>query len=188
MPPTWLLDSRILAAVIGAAAVALGWFVTARREKGAERRARLQRERDMSAAIAAEIGAHVEALQMFDLEEHWRMAVVRMEADPNYVITVPRERRDVMFRALIEEVTVLPDAAIGAVVRYYVQLFAVEAIVGDLRSSAFRERMTQPQRIAMYTDYIGMKQEALVRGEAALETLKPPRRRRLLRSSRDAAG
>lgn len=174
----WLSDSRVLAAVIGAAAVALGWFVAGRRERGAERRLRRQRERDMRAALSAEIGAHVEALRMFDLEEQWRLIVGRMEADPAYVPTVPRERNDVMFRAMVEEVSVLPEGAIGPVVRYYGQLFAVGAIVGDLRSNAFRERMGQPERIAMYTDYIGLKQEALVRGEAALAALRPAGARR----------
>lgn len=169
----WLGDSRVLAAVIGAAAVALGWFVTARRERGSERRRRRQQERDMRAALSAEIGAHVEALQMFDLEEQWRLIVGRMEDDPSYVPIVPRERNDVMFRALVQEVSVLPEGAIGPVVRYYGQLFAVDAIVGDLRSIAFRERMGQSERIAMYTDYIGLKQEALVRGKEALAALRP---------------
>lgn len=173
----WLSDSRVLAAVIGAAAVALGWFVSVWREKGAERRVRRQRERDMRAALSAEIGAHVETLAMFDLEEQWRLVVARMEADPGYVPTVPRERNDLVFRALVEEVIVLSDSAIDAVVRYYVQLSKIEAVVSDLRSTAFRIQMDQPARIMMFTDYIGLKQEAQLLGETALEALETARRR-----------
>ena len=82
-----------------------------------------------------------------------------------------------VFLALIEEVQVLPEAAIGPVVRYYSQLFAIGAIVGDLRADLFRE-MAQPERIEMYTDYIGLKLEALTRGEAAIAALRAPDLRR----------
>ena len=177
MLPDWLLHPRVTAALIGAAFVALGWFASSRRERGAVRRARRQRERDMRTALAAEIAAHVEALRLFDLEEQWRLIVGRMEDDPAYVPAVPTERNDVIFRALLEEVSVLPEGAIGPVVRYYAQVFAVEAIAGDLRSPQFRDAMAQPERIAMYTDYIALKQETLVRGEAALAALRSERRR-----------
>ena len=182
MLPEWIEHPRVTSALIGAAFVALGWFASARRERAAVRRARVQRERDMRTALAAEIEAHVEALRLFDLEEQWRLIVGRMEEDSGYVPTVPTERNDVIFRALVEEVSILPEEAIGPVVRYYAQLAAVEAIVGDLRSSQFRERMGQAERIAMYTDYIGLKQETLVRGEAALAALGRgrPDRRKLL--------
>ena len=172
-----LLHPRVTSALIGAGIVALGWLAAAQRDRGAARRARVQRERDMRTALAAEIGAHVEALRLFDLERQWRLIVGRMEEDTGYVPAVPTERNDVVFRALLGEVSVLPETAIGPVVRYYAQVFAVEAIVGDLRSAQFRQHMAQPERISMYTDYIGLKQEALVRGEAALAALRPDPRR-----------
>ena len=167
-----LLDPRVASALIGATIVALGWLAAAMRERRAARRSRRERERDMRTALAAEIGAHVEALRLFDLARQWREIVGRMEADPAYAPTVPTERNDVIFRALLGEVSVLPETAIGPVVRYYAQISAVEAIIGDLRSRLFREVMAQPERIAMYTDYIGLKQEALVRGEAAMAALR----------------
>lgn len=172
-PEVTTLEPRILSALIGALFVAVGWFVTAQRERRAARRARLQRERDLRTAIAAEIGAHVAALRLFDLDRQWRLIVGRMEDDPGYVPVVPTERNTVIFLALLAEVQILPQPAIEPVVRYYTQLFAVEAIVADLRSRQFRDAMGQGERIEMFTDYIALKQEALARGEAALAALHP---------------
>ena len=168
-----LVDSRVTSALIGALVVAAGWFATGLRERRGARRARLQRVADLRIALAAEIEVYVSALRLFDLEEQWLRIVGRMEADPGYVPVIPTERSDVVFLALIEEVQVLPEGAIGPVVRYYSQLFAIGAIIGDLRSELFRE-MAQPERIEMYTDYIGLKIEALARGEAAIAALRQP--------------
>lgn len=177
MNPEALFEPRVVSALIGGVIVALGWFVSARREAYAARRARASRERDMRTALAAEIGAHVEALRLFDLDRQWREIVGRMEEDPAYAPTVPTERNNVVFLALLDEVQVLPEPAIGPVVRYHAQLFAVEAIIGDMRSPQFRRAMGQPERIAMFTDYIALKQEALARGEAALAALRDKGRR-----------
>ena len=172
-----VFDSRVTSALIGALVVAVGWFATGLRERRGARRARRQRVSDLRIALAAEIEVYVSALRLFDLEEQWLRIVGRMEADPGYVPAIPTERNDVVFLALIEEVRLLPEAAIGPVVRYYSQLFAIGAIVGDLRSELFRE-MDQPERIEMYTDYIGLKLEALERGEVAVAALRASGSRR----------
>lgn len=65
----------------------------------------------------------------------------------------------------------LPEPVIAPVMAYYNQVFAVEAMIEDLRSDLFHN-MDQVQRIAMYTDYIALKQEALVRGEIAMNALR----------------
>ncbi len=166
------LGPAVVAAGIAALVNLLGLIVTGRRLRGQERRRRLEREDDLRIALAAEVAAHVELLRLFDLDEQWRRIVGRMEAEPDYAPFVPSERNDTVFRALVAEIQVLPEGAIEPVVRYYGQLHAIEAVVGDLRSEVFRA-MDQAERIAMYTDYIALKKEALARGEAAIDALRP---------------
>ena len=109
-----------------------------------------------------------------------------MEEDAKYVPVVPSERNDTIFSALIAEIHVLPEPVIQPVVGYYNQVFAVDAIIDDLRSDLFRE-MDQVQRIGMYTDYIALKQEALARGEVALNALRVSTGRSARFSSRGVA-
>ena len=174
MLPDGLLDPRITSAVIGASALAIGWLAAARRERGTARRARIQRENDLRIALGAEIATHVQALRLFDLEEHWRRVVLRMEADPEFVPLVPTERSNAIFSALITEVQVLPRGAIEPVVRYYALLYAIEGMVGDLRSEQYRG-LPQDRRIEMFGDYIALRQEALSLGETAMAALADPR-------------
>ena len=171
MTPEVALDPRILAALIGGLVVAMGWVIASWRERGSARRTRLQREADLRIALGAEIEAHVKALRFFDLEERWRRIVLRMEDDADYVPLIPITRANVIFTALIAEVQVLPQSAIEPMVRYYTQLQAIEAMVMDMRSVAFR-RLAQDRRIAMYTDYISLTLEARELGELAITALR----------------
>lgn len=180
-----LLSPRVVGAVIGALVVALGWFVTGLRDRRVARRARLQSEDDLRIALAAEIKAYVAGLRDTDPLERWREVTTRMEAEPDYVPTVPTERADVVFGALMPQISVLPEGAIDPVVRHYSHLAVIEAFVEDLRAPRYR-RLGPQDRIAMYTDYISLKLEALEFGEAAIAALReapdrargrrPPRR------------
>ena len=169
----WLktLDAKITVALIGAAVVALGWFVNSWRDRKAMQRRRIERRRDVQSAIAAEILPYVEALELFDLEEALDKVVTRMRSDPDYVPVVPTERNDTVFRAILPDIHILPEPVIRPVVRYYSQLFAIEAIIDDLRSPAFRE-MSEEQREKIYADYFGLKIQALKLGRVALEAIE----------------
>ncbi|MCB1369037.1 MAG: hypothetical protein KDK00_14825 [Rhodobacteraceae bacterium] len=172
MQPFLSLDVKVTVALIGAAIVAVGWFVNAWRDRQAERRARKERVRDVQTALAAEILPYLEALEMFDLDQHLDEMIDRMRSDPGYVPVVPSERNDTVFRAILPNIHVLPETVIRPVVRYYSQVFAIEAIIEDLRSDAFHAMQVE-QREAIYADYISMKIQALEQGRnavAAIET------------------
>ena len=165
-----LADPRLGAALVGALVVALGWFVSGMRERGRDRRRRQERSIDVQTALAAEIQHYVDILgnPEFDLDEAWRTMVDLMDADPDYVPLIPSERNDTMFQSILPDVQILPEPVIRPVVRYYNQVFAIEAMINDLRSDQIRAKSTpQLQRIRMYTDYISMKKEALRLGNEA---------------------
>ena len=165
------IDPRVQAALIAATIVALGWLYNGYQNRARDRRRRLERVQDVQTALLAEIEHYVQTLKLFDLNTTWSRIVSAMEEDDTYVPVVPSERNDTLFKAVIAEIHVLPEEVIQPVMGYYNQVFAVEAIIEDLRSALFHE-MDQVQRIGMYTDYIALKKEALVRGEMASAALR----------------
>jgi len=66
---------------------------------------------------------------------------------------------------------VLPEAVIMPVARYYNQLFAVEAIIADLRSADMKSE-AQEKRISIYTDYISLKKQSVADGLSATTALQ----------------
>ena len=169
-----LSDPRLSAALVGALVVALGWLVSGARERRRERRRRHERSIDVQTALGAEIQHYVDILNNpeFDLKSVWEDIVRRMEADDAYVPLIPSERNDTMFQSILPDVQILPEKIIRPVVRYYNQVFAIEAMIEDLRSDQFRSPDTpQQQRIELYTDYISLKLEALQLGKKACDVI-----------------
>jgi len=181
-----IIDPRVQQAIIAGLFVAVGWVFNGYQNRKRERRRRLERMQDVQTALIAEIDHYVVTLKQFDLSASWSRIVTAMEDDAKYIPVVPSERNDTVFSALIAEIHVLPEPVIQPVVGYYNQVFAVDAIIDDLRSELFRE-MDQVQRIGMYTDYIALKQEALARGEAAVRALRKSTGRTAKPSSRGVA-
>lgn len=164
------LDPKLISALIGAGIVALGWLVSGLRSRATERRRRLERMRDVQTAISAEILPYLESLELFDLTNHLDQVVTKMRSDDGYSPVVPTERNDTVFRAVLPEIHVLPEAVIRPVVRYYSQLFAIEALIEDLRSDAFKT-MNKAQQEAIFTDYISLKLAALDLGRDCLAAI-----------------
>ena len=149
----------------------LGWIVAGRRERAAAARLRAEKQTDVSTALLAEILHYRDALQFFDLDERWEKVVEQMETDESYVPFIPSERNDTIFRAIISEIHVLPVGVIRPVTRYYNQIFAIDAIIADLRSDDYAQAAPQ-KRIALYTDYISLKKQAIEDGERAIAALE----------------
>lgn len=161
----------MIAALLGAAVVGLGWAVSEWLGRIADRRRRVEPTRDVQSAIAAEILPNIEALRLFDLEANLKAVVDRMREDESFVPLVPKEKKDTLFRAILGEIHVLPEEVIRPVVRYYSQLFALEAMIEDLRSDGL-ETLAVARREAMYADYISVKIKALKFGESALDAIE----------------
>jgi hypothetical protein len=150
----------IVAASIAATVTVLGWVVAGRRDRYAGERRRLERQNDISTALHAEIMHYRDALAFFDLDAQWESVVNQMEADESYFPFILSERNDTIFQAIVGDVHILPKPDIQPVTRYYNQVFAIEAIIADLRSESLRSE-PQTKRIAAYKDYISLKKEAL---------------------------
>ncbi|MEM9550554.1 MAG: hypothetical protein AAGA05_05230 [Pseudomonadota bacterium] len=166
------IGPAIIAALIAGVFSLLGWVMAGSRERASERRRRAERRVDVQTALKAEIQHYVDILEnpKFDPDKVWEVVVSEMEENEDYVPLIPSERNDTLFRAILPEIHVLPEPVIKPVVRYYNQVFAIEAMIADLRGGGFATA-EQDQRIKMYTDYISLKLGALDQGREALDAL-----------------
>lgn len=160
----------IIAASIAGVVNVLGWFVASCRDRLADDRRREEKCSDLSTALLAEILHYCDALNFFDLDDVWETVVGEMEKDESYMPFVPSERNETIFRAILGDIHILPESVIQPVTWYYNQVFAIEAIINDLRSNTLRQEV-QRKRIAAYTDYISLKKEELASADVAIKAL-----------------
>jgi hypothetical protein len=168
------LNNLPLAAFIAAGVAMLGWIYNHWRERREERRRRREKTRDYQKAIYSEISAYVEVLERDDLFAYAQTLVEKMEkatvAKP-YIPFVPKEQNNTIFNALVSDIHILPRVVIDPVVLYYSQLAAIQAMIEDIRGETY-SKLEKARRIAIYRDYIAMKNEALTLGRAALREIK----------------
>jgi hypothetical protein len=160
----------IIASAIAAMVNVLGWVVAGRRDRHAAARRRREKQDDIATALMAEITHYRDALNFFDLDEVWDIVSDQMAENETYMPVIPSERNDTIFRAILPEIHILPEDVIQPVTRYYNQVFAIDAIIDDLRSASFRSEPYKT-RISAYTDYISLKKQALEDGNSAISAL-----------------
>ncbi len=131
---------------------------------------RAERVRDVQRAIYAEIRAYLNVLKRDDLDAYEHVLVARMQSDPTFIPMIPTEANDIVFKAIVADIHVLPRSSVDPVVVYYSQLASIHAMIADLRSAAYR-KMSVERRIAMYQDYMSLKREAIELGDHALEMI-----------------
>ena len=168
MPPLdHILSPQAQQAVIAGLFLAVGWWVVHWQGRMRDARTRTDRVRDVQRALFAEIRANVAALSRYDLAEYGEGIAERIETEPGFFPTIPTESNDAIFRAIIEEIHVLPRDTIDPLVLYYSQLNVIASAIADLR--AVDVSKVGPERAAdMYRDYIVFRLEALKLGELAL--------------------
>ena len=158
---TGFLDARILQAVIAGAFVAAGWVFNGWQNRKQEARLRAERLRDVHRALYAEIGSTLANLWGEDqLAADAGKVLDQMSADPDFVPFIPREHGDYVFNAIVADIHILPRRTIDPVVAYYSQIKALSAFADDMRGASFA-RLPQERRMAMYRDYIAMKEQLL---------------------------
>ncbi len=160
----------IIAAAIAAMVNVAGWFVASLRDRRADDRRRREKQNDLATALLAEITHYRDALTFFDLDEVWETVTDEMSENEAYMPFIPTERNDTIFTAILADIHILPEDVIQPVTRYYNQVFAIDAIIADLRSAAFRSE-PHGTRLAVYTDYISLKKQALLDGNSAIDAL-----------------
>ena len=166
------VDPRVSQALIVGTVVAVGWLTTAIFAELAKRRERSERRRDYHRAIYAEIGNNLATLESAEAIDAYAEGLMgRMRADPAFVPFIPQEHNDHVYNAIIDRIEVLPRQTIDAIVAYYSQIKSISTLVQDMRGAAFK-RLEQDRRIAMYSDYVAMKKQALAFGTYATNLIR----------------
>ena len=174
-----MFEGRAFATLLGAALTAcvavVLWVGNKWWERETARRARRERILDVMRALHAEIGAHVHQLSHIDLDRHRDEMIGRIEAESqdgeDFVPLVPRETHDTVYRAILDQIHLLPADAVAPVVLYYNQVITVANLTDDLRSQRF-ETISRERKAALYSDFIELKKTALQMGTAARERLE----------------
>lgn len=166
-----ILNERVVAAlvtaIVGGGVVAAGWFWTHALSRRRDLLQRRERINDMQRALLAEIRAHVAALerQMEDVPDPELMLDMVTEGRAPIL---PHDANDRIFRAVIEDVHMLPETTIDPVVRYY-RLLSVRQVLGQ---DVLQTMMARPDRAAgMLLDYIAISNETLETGREAVNSL-----------------
>lgn len=165
-----LINDRVIAAfvtaLVGGGVVAAGWFWTHALSRRRDKLLRAERITDIQRALLAEIRAHVVALER--QSDAGRLQTLSQISDDDYLPILPHDANDRIFRAIVEEVHMLPEWAIDPVVRYYRLLAVRAALAQDIRSNA----KDYPRRAAdMFRDYLLLNEETLETGLDAMEIL-----------------
>ncbi len=159
-------DDRLLAALVGLLGLALGWFISHRRERALEARRRRERILDVQRALHAEISAHLHQLEMDDLRSHKTAMVRRIADDGAFIPLVPKQTHAMIFEAIITEIQILPQATVAAVTLYYGQILGVANFAEEFRSDTYRD-LDPHRRADMYGDFMDMKMLSLDLGRKA---------------------
>lgn len=161
------VDARIWQAVIAGSFVSLGWIYNGRQNRRNATALRTEKLRDFHRALYAEIGTNL--ANLWDekrLDSYAAGLIERMSEDDTFVPFIPREHNDHTFDALIGDIHILPRHTIDPIVAYYSLVKAIAALADDMRGEGYKA-MSQDRRIAMYSDYIEMKKQALQFGRFA---------------------
>jgi hypothetical protein len=164
------VDPQVQAAVLAGLFLAAGWVLNGREQRRVAQALRDERVRDELRALYSEIRAYVSQLRDDDIGAYGATIRDRILTEPGFFPVIPTERNDTMFRVVVGEIQILPDATIHSVVLYYSQLVAIEAMIGDLRGLD-PARIAPPRVAAMYGDYLLMKIDAAQLGAAALRDI-----------------
>ncbi len=169
-----LLNDRVAAALVtalvGGGVVAAGWFWTHALSRRRDRVLRVEQVSDIQRALLAEIRAHVASLEHQKAADNRAASMALRERllGDQHVPILPHDANDRIFRAVVEQVHILPQHVIDPVVRYY-RLIAVRvALAQDIRRSA----RAQPERAGeMLDDYLSLTDETLQAGNVAMMLL-----------------
>lgn len=165
------LDARIWQALIAGGVVALGWLFNGWRIRRDARRLRRERLRDAHKALFAEI-RDVCAAYWLDgrAEEHAAALIARMEREPDFVPFIPREVHGLIYRSMVTEIDVLPRQTIDWIVAFYSLIRSIEALADDMRGERF-PTLEPERRLAVYCEYIAMRQRAFGYGQRVLKLI-----------------
>jgi hypothetical protein len=169
-PLDTLIDPQVQAAVLAGFFLAAGWVVNGRANRRVAADLREERVRDVLRALYSEIRAYVSVLRRDRVGTNGALRCARIRDEPGFFPFVPSERNATIFGSIVGDISILPDAAIHAIVLYYAQIDAIEAMIGDLRTLDL-ERIGPFRAADLYTDFAQAKIEAAELGADALNDI-----------------
>ena len=164
------LDPQVQAAVLAGLFLAVGWVVNGREGRRREADLREERVRDVLRALYSEIRAYVSVLRRDGVGTDGALLRDRICHEANFFPFVPSERNATIFTSIVSDISILPDGAIHAIVLYYAQVDAIEAMIGDLRSLDLA-RIGPSRAAELYIIFTLLKIEAAELGADALNDI-----------------
>jgi hypothetical protein len=168
-----IYDTALIAAIVSAIVTIFGWLASHSSEKRLEASRRAEKVIDVQTALLAEIDSNLIRYGETDLDEHLVKMTERMlkpTKGAGYTPFVPRDSTEIVFEAMLPEISVLPTEVIGDVVNYYKQECKLRELVEDLRGEIFRG-LDQPRKAHIYADYIWQIKTVIWEGERARASL-----------------
>lgn len=126
--------------------------------------------RDVLRALYSEIRAYVSVLRRDGVGTDGALLRDRICHEANFFPFVPSERNATIFTSIVSDISILPDGAIHAIVLYYAQVDAIEAMIGDLRSLDLA-RIGPSRAAELYIIFTQLKIEAAELGADALNDI-----------------
>jgi hypothetical protein len=167
------IGSAVVAVVISSIVTIAGWYATHRSERLIEASRRQERIQDIQTALLADIRSTSHRYMQVDIDRHLDEVLERMQAAPDsdpHTPFVPREPGSLLWPSIAQEVHILPNEVIDAVILFFSQLETIRCFVEDLRSDCFIT-LQKSRKAAMYRDYIRLSKHLLVLGSQAEDAL-----------------
>ena len=135
------LPKDLLPAVTTAGAIAIGWIVTFGFREYEQARIRDQQRRDVLTALRSEVFTAFQTLDATDWRSDSAIVQGLIAAGGNgpgaYAPFTASESPPIVFQALAEDISVLHESEIGAILRFYAALTDLSTLVGDCRDPGF---------------------------------------------------
>ncbi len=168
--------ATVTVAFIGAMVAALSWLGKSAVSGLVWYHGRRVREVELVAALVAKISTAVEALADYTGEDSARHIVEGLAGDPAYRIFIPLDRDYFVFDRVKADISLLPEAVILPVVRFYDEIGAFDVLVAEFQGARF-EAFPVSRRQAYVTYMPATARSAAAAGRAALADLDTERRR-----------
>jgi hypothetical protein len=136
---------------------------------------RRTKEIELVVALGAEISTAVETLAGYTDTESAAKIVEGLQTDPGYKIFIPLDRDYFIFDRVKADISLLPEAVILPVVRFYDEIGGFDVLVAEFQAARFES--FPPERRKVYVEYMPAAATSVVAaGRAAISALRGERR------------
>ena len=167
---SWI-GPAVTAAFISSLIAAIGWCVGRRTTLDAEGRHRKERVRDVQSALLAEIRSVLHHREQYASKTIMDAVQAQLATDSSYMPTIPREPGSPLFGAIVEEISILPNAVIDQVVLFYRQQEVISHFADDLRGGLLAGK-SPGKKLDMIGDYLALRDAGARLGTDAAEALQ----------------